>query len=233
MSYCVYHLVNSRSQRILWLMQELELAYDLEICDPIKNNASYQKLKTVQAQPKFPMLRIDHMEGQVLLSESTAIADYLSQKYKRLSTDGLDKIQRIDFYYWKNFADASFMPNMALKQIFSQMVMRTPFFARPISMLIKFAFDKGFLNDALDQQMQQIDAHLSQRTWLAGSSFSIADIMLWFPLRACFYSHPKFKHYLGIERYLNDLEKRPAFQQALNQGQWSETQFEKYWRGAW
>lgn len=99
MSYCVYHLVNSRSQRILWLMQELELAYDLEICDPIKNNASYQKLKTLQAQPKFPMLQINHIERQVLLSESAAIADYLSQKYQRLSTDGLDEIQRIDFYY--------------------------------------------------------------------------------------------------------------------------------------
>ena len=60
-SFRLYHLANSRSQRILWLLEELELQYQLEICKVDQNNTSYQKLKTLSSNPKFPLLHIQCM----------------------------------------------------------------------------------------------------------------------------------------------------------------------------
>lgn len=235
MSYYLYHSVNSRSQRIIWLMEELELDYELEICDAVTHNASFLKLKALDPNPKFPMLHIQTEQNHhaILLSETTAICDYLSHKYQKLGINELQETEQIAFHYWKNFAEASFMPNMALKQVFSQIVIRTPFFARPISRIIKSAFDQGFLNGDLNLQIQKIDSHLAQQQWVVESTFSIADIILWFPLRACFYSDPQFKRYIHVKRYLNDLENRPCFQRALKKGQWSESLFIQYWAKAW
>ena len=230
-SLTFYHLANSRSQRVLWLLEELELQYQLEICKVDQNNTVYQKLKTLSSNPKFPLVRIQFSQTQenIFLSETSAIADYLTHKFQKLGLNNLGNEEQIDFLYWKNFAESSFMPNMALKQIFAQIVNKTPFIAKPISMLFKYGFDKGFLNHALEMQMNEIEVQLVNRRWIAGSVFTVADIILWFPLRACIETSPKFQTYPNIQRYLQDLESRPAFQIALKKGQWSESVFQQYW----
>ena len=229
-SFTLYHLANSRSQRILWLLEELELQYQLEICKVDQNNTTYQKLKTLSSNPKFPLLHIQCSQTQeYFLSETTAIADYLSQNFQKLGLNNLGNEEQIDFLYWKNFAESSFMPNMALKQIFAQIVDQTPLIAKPISMLFKYGFDKGFLNHALEMQMNEVEVQLVNRRWIAGSVFTVADIILWFPLRACIETSLKFQTYPNIQRYLQDLESRPAFQIALKKGQWSESVFQQYW----
>lgn len=230
-SFILYHLANSRSQRILWLLEELELQYQLEICKVDKNNIAYQNLKAIHPNPKFPLLQIQSGQTQdnIFLSETTAITEYLTQKYQKFGLDNLTDAEHIDFFYWKNFAESSFMPNLALKQIFAQIVNQTPFIAKPISILFKYGFDKGFLNHALEAQMNAIETQLSQRQWITGSIFTLADIVLWFPMRACVETNRKFKTYPNIQRYLQDLESRPAFQNALEKGQWSESTFKGYW----
>lgn len=230
-SFTLYHLANSRSQRILWLLEELELQYQLEICKVDQNSTTYQKLKMLYPNPKFPLLHIQCSQAQenIFLSETSAIADYLSQKFQKLALSNLKDTEQVDFLYWKNFAESSFMPNMALKQIFTQIVNKMPFIAKPISMLFKYGFDKGFLNHALEMQMNEVEVQLVNRRWIAGSVFTVADIILWFPLRACIETSPKFQTYPNIQRYLYDLESRPAFQIALKKGQWSESVFQQYW----
>lgn len=91
---------------------------------------------------------------------------------------GLDNTALIDDYYWKNFAEASFMPNLALKQIFAQLSLRTPWPVRFILRGIQYAFNQGYLNPLLRQQIQVIHQHLTANTWFAGSQFTIADILL-------------------------------------------------------
>ena len=153
----------------------------------------------------------------------------MTHKFQKLGLNNLGNEEQIDFLYWKNFAESSFMPNMALKQIFAQIVNQTPLIAKPISMLFKYGFDKGFLNHALEIQMNEVEVQLVNRRWIAGSVFTVADIILWFPLRACIETSPKFQTYPNIQRYLQDLESRPAFQIALKKGQWSESVFQQYW----
>lgn len=122
------------------------------------------------------------------------------------------------------------MPNLVLKQIFQQIKQQTPFVIRFISLAFQQAFNRAYLNPQLKQQLEQINSHLSHHTWLAGDDFSDADILLWFPLHAAEFAYPQFSDYPSLERYLKQITSRPAFQTALDRGQWSSQQFKQYWR---
>ena len=98
---------------------------------------------------------------------------------------------------------------------------------------LKFGFDRGYLNQALNQHLFMIEQHLKTRQYLAGNQFSIADLLLWFPLLACMQSNTEFESLPNIQRYLQHLQNRPAFQRATKKGQWSALEFELYWSKAW
>ncbi|OTG66648.1 glutathione binding-like protein [Acinetobacter silvestris] len=125
------------------------------------------------------------------------------------------------------------MPDLALKQIFTTIVARTLLLIRPVTQLLKFGFDLGYLNNALNQHMQKIDEHLKTHPYIAGQHFTNADLLLWFPLFACTQSNPAFEQLQHIQRYLLQIQSRPAFQRALAKGQWSASTFQSYWSKAW
>ena len=233
MKLTLYHLATSRSQRILWLLEEFQLNYELVICRQNPPNAGMQQLKQHSASAKFPTLLIQADQQQFMLSESSAIAEFLQQHLHKAPMADSALEQQLQFSFWKNFADASFMPNLALKQIFAQIAQRTPLPLRPVSWCFKQGFSLGYLNQAIAEQLNCIEQHLSRHTWLAGYSFSIADILVWFPLQACAAAHPEFMQYPHCRHYLAQIASRPAFQQALRKGQWSDAQFKQYWSKAW
>jgi len=91
------------------------------------------------------------------MSETAAIADYLSHQLNNLGISQLSRQEIPFYYYWKNFAEATFMPDLALKQIFAQIVATTPFPLRFVSKFLKFGFNRGYLNNALNQHLFTID----------------------------------------------------------------------------
>ncbi|MCW8037857.1 MULTISPECIES: glutathione binding-like protein [Acinetobacter] len=101
---------------------------------------------------------------------------------------------------------------------------------RFVSLAFKAAFNQGYLNPELEKQLQMLVSHLQQNTWLAGNQFSMADILLWFPLQACAYAYPQFSDYPALEQYLKQIKSRPAFQSALQKGHWSAEEFQRYWQ---
>jgi glutathione S-transferase len=219
MQITLFHLPNSRSQRIVWLLEELNLNYELNICD---QNAP-------QAKMKFPTVQIEQHGKIQQLSESSAIAEYLCQLEQKLVVLPSDQ-DYWHYCFYKNFADASFMPNLALKQVFAQIAQQTPWPVRFISLAFKVAFNRVYLNPVLDQQLQILNRHFMQYTWLAGDKFSSADILLWFPLLACEFAHAKFSDYPALAQYLKQIKSRPAFQTALQKGHWSAEEFQRYWQ---
>lgn len=235
MHLTLYHLIQSRSQRILWLLEELGLDYDLKTYKKHLDENQHDELKQFNPFAQFPTLLIaDHQQASpVVLTETAAIIDYLSHKTQQLGIQELQAQEVIDFYFWKNFSETNFMPNLALKQIFSRIVQRTPFPLHYLARLFKHAFDRGFLNKTLHQQMQLIEQQLQTQTWITGETFTIADIQLWFPLQACFELDLDFQQYSAIQRYLLQIQSRPAFQIALTKGQWSAQVFQKYWSNAY
>ena len=231
----LFHKTNSRSQRIVWLLEELKLDYELVFCD---NNPSYQSLthiKHLHRLAKFPTVQIYENNGSdvITLAETAAIADYLSYLFNDLGITQLSQQEIQYFYYWKNFAEATLMPDLALKQIFAAIVARTPWAVRFVSQCLKFGFDRGYLNHTLHQHLQMIDEHLKDHSYVAGQQFTIADLLLWFPLLACTQSNPAFESLPHIQRYLLQIQSRPAFQRALAKGQWSASTFQSYWSKAW
>lgn len=218
----LFHKTNSRSQRIIWLFEELQLPYEL---------CFEQQLDTAQSAvtQKYPTVKISNTKSTFELTESSAITEYFCQKEQRLIISPEHK-NFSNYCLYKNFADASFMPNLALKQVFSQIVQNTPWPVRFISLAFKAAFNKAYLNPELQRQLQHLEQHLQLHPWLAGNDFSTADLLLWFPLYACQYAAPQFQQYDALNRYLRQIESRPAFQQACAKGQWSAQEFQRYWQ---
>ena len=231
----LFHKTNSRSQCILWLLEELKLDYELVFCDNNPSDQNLDQIKHPHRLAKFPTVQIYENEGSdvITLAETAAIADYLSYLFNELGIAQLSHQEIQHFYYWKNFAEATLMPDLALKQIFAAIVARTPWAVRFVSQLLKFGFDRGYLNHTLNQHLQMMDEHLKDHRYVAGQRFSIADLLLWFPLLACTQSNPAFESLAHIQRYLLQIQSRPAFQRALAKGQWSASTFQSYWSKAW
>ncbi len=223
----LFHLKNSRSQRIIWFLEELGLNYELTI----KDHSGIDKDKNSPHQlSKFPTIEIIEQGKTSILAETSAILDYLSHLHPQLGPNSLLSQQLQNFYYWKNYSEATFIPDLVLKQIFHQIVKRTPFPVRFIPKFLKYGFDQGYLNQSLQRQMSMIDKHLEHHLWFAGDQFTTADILMWFPLLACSPNYRQFKH---IQRYLAQIENRPAFKNALIKGRWSASTFKAYWTTAW
>lgn len=218
---------NSRSQRIVWFLEELNLSYELVI-----NQHSNLDESKNSPHPllKFPAIELTDREDTYALAETSAIIEYLSNFHPKLGQTGLSGQQLQHFYYWKNYCEATLIPDLLLKQIFNQIVLRTPFPVRFISKFLKYGFDQGYLNPALQQQMDIINQHLKDHLWFAGDQFTLVDILIWFPLLACSQNLKQFEH---IQRYLEQIENRPAFKTALIKGQWSACDFHHYWTTAW
>lgn len=231
----LFHKTNSRSQRILWLLEELKLDYELVFCDNNPSDQNLAHIKHPHRLAKFPTVQIYENDGSdvITLTETAAIADYLSYLFNDLGIAQFSHQEIQHFYYWKNFAEATLMPDLALKQIFAAIVARTPWAVRFVSQLLKFGFDRGHLNHTLNQHLQIIDQHLKDHSYIAGQQFTIADLLLWFPLLACTQANPIFESLQHIQRYLLQIQSRPAFQRALEKGQWSASTFQSYWSKAW
>ncbi len=230
MDFTLYHLINSRSQRIIWLLEELKLEYDLKIYHQHIPKKQADELKQYNQFAQFPTLLIhnDHSPPTVL-TESASILEYLSYTFQQFGIAQLDAADHLKFCFWKNFPETNSMPNMALKQIFHQISQQTPLIVRCIPQLLKYGFDRAYLNPLLHQEMQLIEQHLTHHEWVCGTKFTIADILLWFPLNACFHLNVNEQRYVAIHRYLTQIKNRPAFNTALIKGQWSAETFHQYW----
>ena len=215
----LHHLQNSRSQRILWLLEELELSYELKL---------YDATQARQTNLKFPTLDIPHDTQTIRLTESSAIVEYLCQLCQKLIIPH-DHTQYWNFCFYSHYSDASLMPNLALKQVFQHIKQQTPLLVRIVSLAFQGAFNHAYLNPELHRQLKEIDTHLSAHAYFAGDVFSYADILMWFPLYAASYATPQFAQYQSIQHYFTQIQSRPAFNAAMARGQWSASYFEHYW----
>ncbi|WP_312966769.1 glutathione S-transferase [Acinetobacter gerneri] len=235
MQLTLFHLPNSRSQRIIWLLEELNLTYQLVFCETKADGQITDDLKLIHELGKAPILIIEEYKNleRIVLAETSAITDFLSHRFPRIGLRDLSSAEQLHYFYWKNFAEASLMPNIVQKQVFAQIIARTPFPLGFITRAIKYGVDRAYLNMALEQQLFLINRQLINYPWIAGSEFTVADILLWFPLQACVQANPEFAKFEHIQHYLNEIKSRPAFQHALAKGNWSTLDYQTYWSKAW
>lgn len=213
----VHHLENSRSQRVLWLLEELELAYEVKhyARDPDTLFAP-PELAAVHPLGKSPVIT----DGDVTVAESGAIAEYLLDTYGRgrlKPPAGTPEYRQ--YTYWQHFAEGSAMPMLLMKLVFDK-VRRAPmpFFIKPVAGIIANRVEQSFVKPNLERQLAFIEAELSNREWFAGAEFTAADIQMSFPLEVANTRGGLGRRYPQILDWLLRIHVRPAYHRALATG---------------
>lgn len=213
----VHHLNNSRSQRVLWLLEELNLEYEVKCYERDPNTMlAPASLRAVHPLGKSPVIT----DEGLTLAESGAIVEYLVDRYgsERLAPPP-GTPERLRYTYWLHYAEGSAMPLLLLKLVFDQIeTSPMPFFARPIARAMVGRVKQSFIEPQLALHLDYLEAELGKSVWFVGSEFTAADIQMSFPLEAAAgragldTSRPK------LSGFLDRIHARPAYCRALERG---------------
>ncbi len=213
----VHHLNNSRSQRVLWLLEELGVPYEVKRYerDPATMRAP-ASLRAVHPLGKSPVITD---EGRVM-AESGAIIDYLVERHgqgRLVPSAGTEA--RLRYTYWLHYAEGSAMPPLLIKLVLSRIKSAPmPFFARPIARaIVDHALD-GFVEPQIKLHLDYIESELTGRPWFTGAEFTAADIQMSFPLEAAAARGGLDERRPKAMDFLRRAQARPAYQRALERG---------------
>lgn len=217
----VHHLNNSRSQRVLWLLEELAVEYEIKRYqrDAVTMLAP-SELMRVHPLGKSPVITDVDQAVEITVAESGAIVEYLVERYGHGALiPPAHSAQRRQYTYWLHFAEGTAMPPLLMKLIFERIKStKMPFFAKPIAKAIADNVLSSFVGPNLERQLDFMEAELAKTEWFAGSEFSAADIQMSFPLEAAQQraglngSRPK------LTAFLKKIHLRPAYKKALERG---------------
>jgi len=213
----VHHLNNSRSQRVLWLLEELGIPYEIQKYErDAKTMLAPPALLKVHPLGKSPVIT----EDGVTVAESGAIIEYLLERHGggRLVPPA-GSPERLRFTYWLHFAEGSAMSPLLMKLVFDRIeTSPMPFFVKPIARGISGKVKKALIEPNLKRQLDYMESELAKSEWFAGNDFSAADIQMSFPVEAAAQragldaSRPK------LMTWLKKIHARPAYRKALERG---------------
>jgi glutathione S-transferase len=213
----VHHLNNSRSQRVLWLLEELGLSYEIKRYERDRQTMlAPPELRQVHPLGKSPVIT----EGELTLAESGAIVEYLIDRHGHgalVPPPGTP--ERLRYRYWMHYAEGSAMPPLLLKLVFDQIEKaKMPFFAKPIAKAIAAKTKAAFILPNIRQHLDYMEAELGKHEWFAGNEFTGADIQMSFPLEAAAARGGLDKGRPKLFAFLERIHARPAYQRALEKG---------------
>ena len=212
----VHHLNDSRSQRVLWLLEELGLPY--EVVRYQRNPASRlapPELLAVHPLGKSPVIE----DGDIKVAETGAVVEYLLDAYGqgRLRPPPRTEDSR-RFTYWLHYAEGSAMPPLLLKLVFGMLPRRAPALLKPLVNNIAAKAQTTCVDPQLRAHVDFWEGELGRSEWFAGDAFSAADIMMSFPVEAgadrAFDPATKPR----LKAFLQRIHARPAYQRALDRG---------------
>ncbi len=211
----LHHLNNSRSQRILWLLEELKIPYEIKFYERDKITILAPKeLKKIHALGKSPVIT----DGDVTVAESGAIIEYLVQTYGKGLYPQPGGSEHRDYTYWMHYAEGSLMPQMLIKLIFDKVKNSPmPFFVKPIARMIANKVLDSYAGPNIKTNLTFIENHLSQQEWFCGNNLTGADIQMSFPLEAMI-AREGGDQYPNIAAFVRKFQARPAYQKALEAG---------------
>jgi glutathione S-transferase len=206
----VHHLNNSRSQRVLWLLEELGAPYEIVKYerDP-KTSLAPEALQKIHPLGKSPIVT----DGDAVLAESGAILEYIVDKHGKLAPKpGTAEHNR--YRYYMHYAEGSLMPFLLLRLLFGR-IRKAPIVVRPIAKVIANKVDAQFITPNLTRHIAFIDGELAKSPWFAGD-FSAADIQMVYPMEAIAARVPNAPE--RIKDWVARAHARPAYQRALEKG---------------
>ncbi len=212
----VHHLNNSRSQRVLWLLEELGAPYEIKHYQrDAKTMLAPPELKAVHPLGKSPVIT----DGDITLAETGAIVEWIVDHHgagKLAPAPGTP--DRARYSYWLHYAEGSAMPPLLMKLVFSVLPTRAPFFMKGIVGAIAKTAQSGFVDPQLKAHFDYWESELSKSEWFAGSEFSAADVMMSFPIEAAADRAGALEGRPKLKAFLEKIHARPAYRAALAKG---------------
>lgn len=214
----LHHLQNSRSFRILWLLEELVWAYDLNYQlithERTSSHLAPDVLQDIHPMGKAPILVDD---GRALI-ESGFIIEYVLKKYDSQNQfKPTDEQGWQDYTFWLHFAESSMMPPLVMRLVMTAVATKSPWFIRPIARKIAQTVENLVIKNNVTRSFKLLDDTLAKSAYVAGDTFSGADIQVYFGAKALA-SRGKLPDCPNIERWLKALEGRLAYKSACQKG---------------
>lgn len=213
----VHHLNNSRSQRVLWLLEELRLPYEVKRYerDP-KTMLAPPALLAIHPLGKSPVI----VDGDVTVAESGAIIEYLVDKYGggRLIPPAGSR-ERLRYTYWLHYAEGSAMTPLLFKLVFDRIAANpAPWPVSAIARRIAATVTKSFIAPNLTRHLDYIEAELGSQVWFAGAQFTAADVQMSFPLEIAVSRAGLNASRPNSMSFLERIHARDAYKRALERG---------------
>lgn len=211
----VHHLNNSRSQRVLWLLEELEVPYEIVRYQRLPSILAPPELKKIHPLGKSPVIT----DGDKTLAESGAILEYLIETYGngRLASErGTPEWRR--YVYWMHYAEGSAMPLLYQKLLFSLVPQRAPWYSRPLLKPVFARMQEKLVDPQLAQHIAFWESELSKSKWFAGDAMTAADIQMSFPVEAAQARAGLDARYPKATAWIERIRARPAYQRAIAKG---------------
>ncbi len=213
----VHHLNNSRSQRVLWLLEELQLPYEIKHYQrDAKTMLAPPELRQVHPLGKSPVIS----DADTTVAETGAIVEYLLERHgggKLLPAAGSD--EHLRYRYWLHFAEGSAMPPLLMKLVFDKIAASPmPFFVKPIIRAVCRKALDAVVWPNLKRQLDFMEAELGRDAWFAGRQMTGADIMMSFPIEAAAQRAGLDARRPRLMAFLERIHARPAYRRALERG---------------
>ena len=212
----VHHLENSRSQRILWLLEELGVPYEVKRYERDKKTMlAPPALKQIHPLGKSPVIT----DGDVTVAESGAIVEYIVDRYgKGRLAPPPGTTERVRYSYWLHYAEGSVMPLLVMKLVLSRVPQAVPGLIRPIARRIVSGIEDLYLGPNLRLQFDDLEGELAQSEWFVDNEFSAADVQMSFPIEAEAARGDSSKPRPKLKAFLDRIHARPAYKCALERG---------------
>jgi glutathione S-transferase len=213
----VHHLNNSRSQRVLWLLEELEQPYEVIRYERDKRTIlAPASLLAVHPLGKSPVIS----DGDLVLAESGAIIEYLIGRYgngRLIPASGTP--ERLRYTYWLHYGEGSAMPPLVMRLIFSRLSKPpVPALVRPIAKMLADGVIRSFLSPQIARHLDYMESELRKSTWFAGEELTGADIQMSFPIEAAAARAGLGSTRPKLTAFLDRVRARPAYRRALERG---------------
>ncbi|NTS65750.1 glutathione S-transferase [Sphingomonas sp. HHU CXW] len=205
MTIIVHHLENSRSQRVLWMLEELELTYEVKRYERNKKTMlAPPELRRIHPLGKSPVIQ-DQDDGGRVIAETGAIVEYLVDKADGKLGAPPRRDDALAYRFWLHYAEGSLMPPLLLKLVLG----RIPLMGKPATKRIQ---------PMIDVHLDFVEQSLADRPWFAGDRITAADVMMSFPLEAARSRAGLDKDRPNTIAWLEKVHARPAYQKALEVG---------------
>ena len=203
----VHHLENSRSQRVLWMLEELGLPHEVRRYERDKETMlAPPELRAVHPLGKSPVIEDMTAAGTTrTVAETGAIVEYLVEKADGRLGPPAHRDAALRYRFWLHYAEGSMMPPLLLKLV----VGRIPVVGGQVAKRIQ---------PMIDRHLDYVESELAQRPWFAGDVMTAADIMMSFPLEAARSRGGLDGTRPATIAWLDKVHARPAYQAALARG---------------